>query len=102
MPEQRRPSADQIAVMVDDEMISEAPTARQRVVTKEFLATVPRLAIPPEELHASELDHREYFLISLLDGVTTIENLIDICGMPSEEALALLDGLVRRGILGIE
>jgi hypothetical protein len=101
MPD-RRPSADQIAIMIDAELEDDAPTARQRVVTKEFLAMVPRLAIPPEEVHASELDHREYFLISLLDGVTTVENLIDICGMPSEEALALLDGLVRRGILGLE
>jgi hypothetical protein len=86
--------------MVDDE-VDGSPTARQIVVTTEFLATVPRLAIPPEELHASELDHREYFLISLLDGMTTIENLIDICGMPSEEALALLNGLVGRGILRV-
>ncbi len=97
----RRPSADQIAVMVDDELDG-SPTARQLAVTKELLATVPHLAIPSEEVHASELDHREYFLISLLDGVTTIENLIDICGMPSEEALALLDGLVRRGILALK
>jgi hypothetical protein len=100
MPD-RRPSADQIAIMIDDELGGDAPTARQRVVTREFLATIPHLAIPPEELHAAELDHREYFLISLLDGRTSIETLIDICGMPSEEALALLDGLVRRGILGL-
>jgi hypothetical protein len=35
----------------------------------------------------------------MLDGATTIESLIDVCGMPTEEAIALLDGLVRRGIL---
>jgi hypothetical protein len=33
--------------------------------------------------------------------MTTVENLLDICGMPGEEALALLDGLVRRGLVGM-
>ena len=52
-------------------------------------------------MNVSELDHREYFLLSLLDGTTTVGDLLDICGMPSDEALALLEGLIRRGILGV-
>jgi hypothetical protein len=83
----------------DDEERNGVRTARQIVITGQFLAATPRLCLPPEELHAAELDHREYFLISMLDGATTIESLIDVCGMPTEEAIALLDGLVRRGIL---
>ena len=85
----------------DDEERDGVRTARQIVVTGQFLASNTRVRLTPEELHAAELDHREYFLISLLDGQTSIESLIDICGMPSEEAIALLDGLVRRGILDL-
>jgi hypothetical protein len=80
----------------------EIPTARQLPVTDDYLRAIPRVLLPPAELHATELDHREYFLISLLDGATTVEMLLDLCGLPSEEALALIDALVRRGILGFD
>ena len=79
----------------------ELPTARRLPVTDDYLRRVPKVLLPPAELHASELDHREYFLISLLDGATNVETLLDLCGLPSEEALALIDALVRRGILGL-
>jgi len=79
----------------------DVPTARQVPVTDDYLHTIPRVLLPPAELHAAELDHREYFIISLLDGATTIEMVVDLCGLPSEEALALIDTLVRRGILGL-
>jgi hypothetical protein len=75
---------------------------RQLEVTGAYLAAHPKVLLSPEELNASELDHREYFLISLLDGATSVEQVLDICGLPSEEALALLDALVRSGIVGIE
>ncbi|MGO9000281.1 MAG: hypothetical protein ACLQVI_43700 [Polyangiaceae bacterium] len=68
-------------------------------VTAAFLAKTPRVVVAPEELNAADLDHRDYFLISLMDGVTTVENILDISGMPSGEALALLSGLERRGII---
>jgi hypothetical protein len=77
------------------------PTARQLPVGDDYLHQVPRLLLAPAELHAAELDHREYFIISLLDGATTVDMLLDLCGLPSEEALALIDALVRRGILAI-
>jgi len=79
----------------------DVPTARRLAVTEDYLHSIPRVLLPAAELHAAELDHREYFLISLLDGATDIETLLDISGLPSEEALALIDALVRRGILGM-
>jgi hypothetical protein len=77
-------------------------TVRQVEVTRAFLKMVPRPSISREELNAADLDHREYFLVSLMDGGTTVEDLLDICGMPSEEALALIDGLGRRGVIALE
>ena len=71
-------------------------------VTGAFLAQVPRVILSREELNAADLDHRDYFLISLMDGHTTVENVLDISGMPPEEALALLESLVRRGIIEVD
>ena len=55
------------------------------------------LTVTLESLLGTALDHRAGFLVSLLDGETDLETLIDICGMPAKEALAVLDGLVDRG-----
>ncbi len=67
-----------------------------------FLSLVPRIVLSRAELNASDLDHREYFLLSMMDGATTVETILDICGMPSEEALGLLESLERRGIICVE
>ena len=97
--------SDEIPVEVEEGDFEEAanstPTVRALAITADYLSQVPRVAVSPEELNAADLDHREYFLLSLLDGMTSVENLLDICGMPGEEALALLDGLVRRGLVGM-
>ncbi len=78
-----------------------ATTIRPMAATGDFLAKVPRVILSREELNAADLDHRDYFLVSLLDDRTTVEELLDICGMPAEEALALLDGLARRGVIAL-
>ena len=75
---------------------------RPVMVTVALLSRVPRVILSREELNAADLDHRDYFLVSLLDSRTTIEELFDICGMPSEEALALLEGLARRGVISLD
>jgi hypothetical protein len=85
----------------DDRGTRGAPTVRPREAAAEFLRRVPRVTLSREELHAADLDHREYFLVTRMDGATTVEDLLDICGMPSEEALALIEGLVQRGIIGV-
>jgi hypothetical protein len=62
---------------------------------------VPCLAVTFEDLTSRALDHRQGFLVSLADGASTIETLLDLCGMPEEEALALFADLVAQGILAL-
>jgi len=47
----------------------------------------------------SSLDHQAGFLLSRIDGVSTLDALLDVCAMPRPEALQLVAKLVRDGVL---
>ena len=57
------------------------------------------LAIDDSELRWLGLDHRSGFLLSRVDGLSTVEELLDICGMPRLEALKALVDLFERGAI---
>jgi hypothetical protein len=48
------------------------------------------------------LDHRAGFLLSRVDGLSTVEEVLDICGMPRLEALKTLVDLLDRGAIRVE
>ena len=60
---------------------------------------VPRVVRSPLECAAAPLDHREGFLLAHIDGVTSIEALIDICGLPEQDVLSLIQRLRRLRIV---
>ncbi len=62
----------------------------------------PLSGIPHHGRLYAELDPRSAFLLSRIDGVLSIEDLIDISGMPRLEALKVLCGLVLRGAVVLE
>jgi len=45
------------------------------------------------------LDHREGFILSLVDGVSTIGDIVAGCGMDELDALTVLDELQDRGLI---
>ena len=64
-----------------------------------MLPLVPVLAAGADQLRAAHLDWRAGFILSLLDGVTTVEGLLDVSGMPADETLGILKDLHLRGIV---
>ena len=48
------------------------------------------------------LDHRSGFLLSRVDGMSTVDELLDVCGMPRLEALKTLADLLDRGAIRLE
>jgi hypothetical protein len=56
---------------------------------------VPILAISEGVLATQGLDHRAGFMLSRIDGLMTVEHLLDIAGMPRFEALRILASLLR-------
>jgi hypothetical protein len=47
------------------------------------------------------IDHRAGFLLSLVDGKSSLEEVVEACGMPRLDALRILQELVRRGVVRI-
>ncbi len=81
-------------------------TSCRDVLTQMYLSRLGGLdqvigvVLPPEELRWLNLDHRAGFLLSLVDGVSTIEELLDISGMSRLDALRILVTLrEQRAIL---
>lgn len=60
---------------------------------------VPRVRVPDHEIRWLGLDHRQGFLLSRLDGASTIEDLVDLSGMTRLEVLRTLVELVEAGAI---
>jgi hypothetical protein len=66
------------------------------------LDAVPVPAMADTELRWLGLDHRSGFLLSRVDGVSTVEEVLDVCGMPRLEALKTLVDLLDQGAIRVE
>jgi hypothetical protein len=60
------------------------------------------LALGESQLRWLGLDHRSGFLLSRVDGLSSIDELLDVCGMPRLEALRTLVDLLERGAIRLE
>jgi hypothetical protein len=76
---------------------SKAPT--DRPAQKPFLERTPILTLDASELRTRALDHRAGFLVSLIDGSSTVETILDLCAMPNDDALKILHKLLSVGIV---
>lgn len=63
------------------------------------LDRMPQLAKPLHELATAPISPRAAFLLSRIDGTLTIDELLDVSGMPRLEAYRHLCQLYLRGIL---
>jgi hypothetical protein len=62
-------------------------------------SAVPSLAMTPSEYGQRALDSHAAFLLSRVDGMLTIDDLMTVSGMPVLEAHRHLCNLLRQGIL---
>jgi HD-GYP domain-containing protein (c-di-GMP phosphodiesterase class II) len=68
----------------------------------EPLSRVAVLQVPMKEITRLSLDPKSGFVLSRVDGATPLDMLIDMCGMPREEAARILGNLAKRGIVSFE
>lgn len=61
----------------------------------------PALRATVDELRAFRLDHREGFLLSLVDGRTSLEGVLEASGLPMIDALRIFCELVEKRIIAL-
>ncbi len=62
---------------------------------------VPKVAVSDEQLRWLSLDHRAGFLLSLVDGRSSFEEVLDMSGMPPIDALRLLLELLQQNVIKV-
>ena len=63
------------------------------------LDRVPFVAVPPEQLKWLSIDHRAGFVLSHVDGVCSLEQILDVSGMPTLDALRILYELAQQRVI---
>ena len=64
--------------------------------------SIPRSLKSLAEIARLPIDHRAGFLLAHVDGMQTLEEILDVCAMPAAEALALIANLKEMGVIEFE
>lgn len=64
--------------------------------------SIPRSLKSMTEIARLPIDHRAGFLLAHVDGMQTLEEILDVCAMPAAEALALIENLKEMGVIEFE
>jgi hypothetical protein len=83
-------------VRVDD--VGDAAVA---IASRAMPSFAPKLLESRSELSRAPIDHRDAFVLSLIDGKTSVAQIVDASGMPRREVAAILDRLVQLGIVAL-
>lgn len=62
-------------------------------------AQVPKVVLAGDQIRWLTLDHRSGFLLSCIDGVSSIEEILDVSGMQPLDALRILCELMQQGVI---
>lgn len=87
---------------VDDELDIDAQSFGSGEMIGVRTSDVPKVLIADHERFEQKLDHREGFILALLDQCDDVQTLLDIAGLPESETLAILCELCARGIVALE
>ncbi|MDB4940736.1 MAG: hypothetical protein JWP97_270 [Labilithrix sp.] len=63
------------------------------------LDKVPMVMVARDQMRWLSIDHRAGFVLSLVDGVSTLEMILDVSGMPELDALRILSELAQQRII---
>jgi hypothetical protein len=57
--------------------------------------------VPRDQLRWLSIDHKAGFVLSLVDGVSSLEMIIDVSGMPELDTLRILSELAQQRIISV-
>lgn len=65
-------------------------------------AGIVSLCVNPAELRALRLDKWSAFLVSCVDGASSVDDVVDVSALPRLDALRVLYDLVQRGVARLD
>jgi hypothetical protein len=65
------------------------------------LSSVPVVIVPSEEVPMLPLDARQGFVLSLIDGVCTLEEIIDVSALERFDTIEIIAHFVQSGIIAL-
>jgi hypothetical protein len=93
----------QIRALYASGQIEAAMALADQVRVQESLPmnAVPVVTVTQDALLRLPLDHRAGFMLTRIDGISSVRSIIDIAAMPIGEALTILEKLLTVGALGL-
>jgi hypothetical protein len=95
----RRPRTSRPPVRVDE--VGDVAVAIAGKHSRAVPVAAPRLLKTRAELAAAPIDHRDAFVLSLLDGKTSVQGVVDLAAMPDGEVIGILERLAKLGIVSL-
>jgi hypothetical protein len=89
----------------DDEAIKVVAESCRGILKQMYTARVgpldrvPLVMVARDQLRWLSIDHRAGFVLSLVDGVSSLEMILDVSGMPELDALRILSELAQQRII---
>lgn len=100
--------AEQILADNPNDENAKACAENCRSVLRQMYATrigpldrVPVVMVPRDQLRWLSIDHKAGFVLSLVDGVSTLEMIIDVSGMAELDTLRILSELAEQRIIAL-
>lgn len=83
------------------ECVERGRTALRELYTGRLgpLDRVPLVAVTRDQMRWLTIDHRAGFILSHVDGISNLEEIVDISGMAELDALRILSELVQQRII---
>jgi hypothetical protein len=91
----------------DDEAVEACAEECRKTLRKMYSAKlgpldrVPVVMVARDQLRWLSIDHRAGFVLSLIDGVSSLEMILDVTGMPQLDGLRILSELAQQRIIAI-
>jgi serine/threonine protein kinase len=72
-----------------------------RVAERLEPTSILRVHLTPDELKSLPLDHRAGFMLTRIDGVSDMDTVLSVAGMPASEAIEILERLLTIGAVSV-
>lgn len=60
---------------------------------------IPQICMSPDQIRWLSLDHRAGFMLSMIDGISSVDDLLDVSGMQRLDALRILCSLLDQKVI---